>query len=129
MKIKYRDKDLLETQTFITFGSGETEITLEDETDESLSLILNFVDHEDKDHEGKEPDIHWEVINDHKAKLNLINFSDQLGRGLKEPIYIGSFAKRKLYVLFYTNITGAVKNCRVVTISFYLGEEVQDGQD
>ena len=123
MKIKYKDKDLLESETFITFGMGETELLLEDKT-ESIRLILNFVDTDEKKH-----DLQFEVIDSKTAKLNLINFKEQFGMGIKEPVSVGTFKKRKLYFIFHVKPTGAVANCRVVTFSFYLGEEVQDGQD
>ena len=123
MKVKYKDKELLESETFINFGPGETEVEFQ-RGSESIKLIFNLAENE-----KEKRSLNMTVVDTNTAKIDLINFNDPLGIGVKEPMYVGTFMHRKLYFTFFVKPTGSIQDCKVLTFSVYLGEEVQDGQN
>ena len=124
MKIKTGGMDLLESETFLAVGDGETVITIREGPD-LLCFILNFVEVEGE----KKMDLIFEAVGNNTLKVNLINWSNPLGITLSEPVEVGTYLKRKLFMLFNISKAGERGHLREVTFSLYLGEEVQDGHN
>ena len=118
-------KDLLDSKSFLALGLGETSISLTSET-ETLHFVFDFYE----DEKEKEQKLEFELINDSTLRVKLTNYSNPLGTTWNQPAEIGSFNKRKLYLLPYVKKAGSLGNVREVLVCFYLGEGVrQDGQD
>ena len=125
MKVKTGDKDLLESETFLTLGLGETVIEL-DEVPELLRFILTFVNDEGE----KQAAVKWEPIPDaNTLRITLTNWNSPLGTTLVEPVEIGTYRNRRLFMLFNITKAGSKGQLREVTFSLYLGEAVQDGHN
>ena len=124
MKIKTGGMDLLESETFLAVGDGETVITIREGPD-LLCFILNFVEGEGE----KKMALHFEGAGKNSLKVNLINWSNPLGTTLNEPVEVGTYLKRQLFMLFNISKAGTAGQLREVTFSLYLGEEVQDGHN
>lgn len=122
MIISHGDRTLLETTTFLTLGLGETKVMLS-HNGETLTFLLNFVAEEP----NKESMIRPEFVNDKTLRLTLINWNNPLGAGLENPVELGTFLKRRLTFAFFISKAGAKGEQRLVTLSFYLGAEVQNG--
>ena len=122
MKIKTDEKELLESQTFFAIGLGETVITFGNDQ-EKLKFILDFVQ-DDKD---KKISIKWDVVDSKTLKVTLPNWNNPLGTALIEPVEVGTYRKRRLFILFFIKKAGDKGQLREVTFSTYLGEEVQVG--
>lgn len=118
MKITTGERELLESTCFLSTGLGETTITFGDQ-EEPLCFILNFVEDE-----GGKPETKWEPVDKKTLRVTLNNWNNPLGTTLVEPIEIGSYKKRRLFVLFFVCKAGAEGQIREVTLSLYLGERV-----
>lgn len=123
MKIIFGDKELLESQTFLSIGLGETKVSLGREA-ETLNFILDFVQEE-----GKGQKFEVQPVDNQTLKLRLINWDNALGTTLTQPIEVGRFNRRKLYLLIYVKKAGSQGQIREVTFSAYLGEEAKDGEN
>jgi hypothetical protein len=123
MRVSYENKTLLETLTFIMPGLGTTTVVL-GEGAESLTFLLNFEKVADK-----EENLAFESVDKTTLKLVFTNWENILGTGLMEPIEVGTFRKRKLYLLLFIRKIGSKADQKLVTLSFYSGEEVPDGQN
>ena len=123
MKIETDGKELLESKVFLAIGLGETVVTLGDDQ-EMLSFIFNFAEDENK----KEA-ITWDVVDTRTLKVTLSNWNNSLGTTLVEPVAVGTYQKRRLFILFHVKKAGTSGQIREVTFSLYLGEEVQVGRD
>ena len=124
MKIKTGGMDLLESETFLAFGTGETVIEVK-EGQECLRFILNFVEVAGE----KAISLNYEAVGDNTLKIILTNWSNSLSATLMEPVEIGTYEKRRLFMLFRISKSGQKVDSREVTFSLYLGEEVQDGKN
>ena len=122
MKIQTGEKELLESETFLTIGLGETVITVGDEPKEALKFIFDFV-------KGEKQNIAWNAVDNKSLKLTLTNWDNPLGTTLTAPVEVGTFNNRQLFILFYVKKAGEDGQLREVTVSLYLGEEVQSGQN
>ena len=123
MKIETGGKDLLESETFIALGKGETVITI-GEGNEELRFVFDFV----KGKKDEKP-LEWNVVDTKSLKLTLTNWDNPLGTTLVGPVQVGTFRNRQLFILFYVEKAGKAGDLREVTVSLYLGEEVQGGQN
>ena len=121
MKIETGGKELFESEAFLAIGLGETVITLGDGP-EALKVIFDFV-------KGEKQAIAWETVDSKSLKLTLTNWDNNLGTTLVNPVEIGTFRNRQLFLLFNVKKAGNEGNLREVTVSLYLGEEVQGGQN
>ena len=124
MKIKTGGMDLLESETFLAVGTGETVIAIKEGPD-LLRFILNFVEVEGE----KKMAVNFEDGGNNTLKMNLTNWSNPLGITLSEPVEVGTYCKRRLFMLFNIRTVGQAVQLREVTFSLYLGEEVQDGHN
>ena len=124
MHIKYNDKELLDSMTFMSFGNGETEIEF-GEGKEKLKVILDFIDEE----EPKEQKLQFVVIDQHTLKIMLTNWNNVLGTTFNEAVKIGSFRKRELFLILNVKKAGQKAAFREVTFSLYVGQEVHDGKN
>ena len=77
MNIKTDGKDLLESETFVAVGLGETVVTI-GAGQEMLSFVFDFVQDEDKP-EGK-ISIKWAVVDSKTLRVTLQNWNNSLGR-------------------------------------------------
>lgn len=122
MRISYQDnRTLLESQTFLAIGIGVTTLVLE-QGSESLNFLLDFSKTEDK-----KLGIRTEVVNERTLKIVFENWDAPAGVALTEPVLVGNWNKRKLYLYIYVQKAGAKGEQRLITVSFYLGEEVSGG--
>ena len=124
MKIKTGGMDLLESETFLAVGTGETVIAIKEGPD-LLRFILNFVEVEGE----KKMAVNFEDVGNNTLKMNLTNWSNPLGITLSKPVEVGTYCKRRLFMLFNISTAGQAGHLREVTFSLYLGEEVQDGHN
>lgn len=124
MKIITGEKELLGSKTFIALGLGETEISIDDGP-ESLRFIFNFVESADEKVAGPK----LEAVDGQTLKITLANWNNPLGITLNEPLEIGTYRHRVLFVLFFVKKAGQEGQFREVTFSLYLGEEVQGGHN
>ena len=81
MKIKTGGMDLLESETFLAVGDGETVITIREDLD-LLSFILNFVEAEGE----KKMAVNFETVGKNTLKVNLTNWSSPFGTTFIEPV-------------------------------------------
>ena len=121
MKIKTGGKELFDSETFLAISLGETVITLGDGP-EALSIIFDFV-------KGEKQAITWNTVDNKSLKLTLTNWDNHLGSTLTRPVEIGTFKNRQLFLLFNVSKAGQEGDIREVTVSLYLGEEVQGGRN
>ena len=121
MKIKTGGKELFESETFLVLGLGETIITIGDGP-EALSVIFDFA-------KGEKQAIRWNTVDNKSLKLTLTNWDNHLGTTLTRPVEIGIFRNRQLFLLFNVSKAGQEADIREVTVSLYLGEEVQGGRN
>ena len=123
MKLRFGDKDLLDSKTFLALDLGEAELTL-GEGAEALKLILEFVEEQ-----GKKEELTLIPIDNKALRIRLTNWNNVLGTTLVTPLEIGTFNKRKLYIMVFVQKAGSTGQVREVTFCAYLGEAVQDGQN
>ena len=83
MKIKTGGMDLLESETFLAVGDGETVITIREDLD-LLSFILNFVKAEGE----KKMTLDFEPVGKNTLKVNLTNWSSPFGITFTEPVEV-----------------------------------------
>lgn len=122
MKIKYKDKDLLESQDFITFGPEVTNIEI-NYNNEKLYLKLEFLD----DPEPNRPLIALIPESKDIAKLVLKNFDFPFGNSFKEPLKVGDIGGREIFIIITARPLGKDSKMKEVHISTYLGAEVNHG--
>ena len=125
MKIRTGGKELLDSKAFIALDLGETFIEVGDGQQESLHFILNFVEVEGE----KKLPVKWEVIGKKTLKITLTNWNNPLGTTLREPVEVGTYKKRRLFVSFFVCKAGNKGQVRDVTFALYLGDKVQDGDN
>ena len=121
MKVKYQNRELFESKTFLAIGLGETNITIGNEP-ESLNFILDFIQED-----SKEQKLEILPVDNRTLKFKLTNWNNVLGTSLLEPIEVGRINRRKFFILFSVKKAGNQGQVREVTFSAYLGEEIQDG--
>ena len=121
MKIRTGGKELLESATFLALGLGETVVTIGSER-ERLNFVFNF-----EEEEGKKEAIKWEAVDTKTLKITLSNWNNTLGTSLVEPVRVGTYQERQLFILFYIKKAGMEGQNREVTFSLYRGEEVHVG--
>ena len=121
MKVKYQNRELFESKTFLAIGLGETNITIGNEP-ESLNFILDFIQED-----SKEQKLEILPVDNRTLKFKLTNWNNVLGTSLLEPIEVGRIGQRKFFILFSVKKAGNQGQVREVTFSAYLGEEIQDG--
>ena len=124
MRVKTGDKELLESETFLALGLGETILEI-DENPEPLRFILNFVEDEAK----KESLVRWVSDGTNTLRVTLTNWNSPFGTTLTEPVEIGTYRHRPLFMLFCVTKAGSKGQLRQVTFALYLGEAVQDGHN
>ena len=125
MKIETGGKDLFKTETFLTPELGETVIVIDDGP-EMLRFVLNFLETED---EKNAISMAFEPVDSQTLRFTLTNWNNPLGTTLLEPVEIGTYGNRKLFVLFFVQKAGSKGQLRLVTFSLYLGEEVPSGKN
>ena len=118
IKIKYKDKDLYDSKSFVVLGLGETSITLTEGAEE-LVFIFDFI----RDKAEKEFTLAYESIDSKTLKIKLTNWETHSGSTLHDPVQVGQFLNRKLYTIFNVVKIGS-KEMKQVTVSFYLGDRV-----
>ena len=124
MKIQTGGMELIDSESFLAVGLGETLINIGDGA-ESLHFILNFVEVEGE----KKPIFELKSIDKKTLRVTLTNWNNSLGTTLIEPAEIGTYRKRKLFILFSISKSGKLGQVREVLLSLYLGGEVKDGDD
>lgn len=121
MKITCQEKELLESETFLSPGLGEIEISIGREND-YIKVILEFINTEEKEH-----NFEFVPIDNTSFKILLSNWNNSLGISFVEPVEVGTLFSRKLYILLLSRKLGSSGDIREITFSSYLGEEVQNG--
>ena len=123
MHVSYGNKTLVDTITFIMPGLGPATVVIGDGA-ESLTFELQFEKVADVPQK-----LAVEQVNQTTGKLTFTNWENVLGTGLIDPVEIGAFRRRKLYFLPFVRKVGSKSEQRIVTLTFYIGEEVPGGQD
>ena len=121
MKVKYQDKELLETIHFISFGPDISSIEIEYKNESlvfEVQIIQNAVE--------KQAQYIFTPKNKKTAVLTLKGCDNFLHFGPKSPIKIGDIGGRQLYTTFNVHQFGGAPSTEIV-ISFYIGAEVDNG--
>src|SRR5512147_2167288 len=101
MLVKFGDKTLVESLTIIVPGVGTADVVL-GEPPETLTFLLEF----QKDPDKKQEDLQLQGVDKTTARLIFCNWDNVLGTGLLEPIEIGIFRRRKLYLFLFVRKIG-----------------------
>ena len=123
MKITSADKQLFESATFIALGLGESRVEISQEQ-ELLTFIFDFK----TDTAAPKEKLEFKLVDENTMRIELTNWNNPLGTTINGPLDIGSFARRRLYLVFGVRKLGGAGELRQVNVNFYLGEEVRDGQ-
>ena len=105
----------------MAIGLGVTTLVLGVEP-ESLTFLLDFTTTDDK-----KVGLVTEAVNNRTLKFVFANWDSALATSFSEPIQVGILNQRKIYCLAFVQKAGGTSQQRLVTISFYSGEEVKDG--
>jgi len=128
MKVTSQNKELLDSRTFLALGLGETVVSI-GEGPEKLRFVLNFVQDEEKPDKEKKQQLKFEPSGKNSLKITLTNWDNVLGTTFKEPVEVGTFSGKMLFIMILVKKAGSVGEVREVNFSAYLGDEVQDGND
>ena len=116
VKLKAGELDVLTTGSVIGLVGKPVEISLEAE---GPPIVVRFVFTSSED---KKPEFDWKAIGPREGEVTLRNFDNALGIGNNEPIRIGSFSNREMFVCYrvYRVATAAHQ----LHYTFYLGAKV-----
>lgn len=109
------------TNNFTLFSTG-TFFTLDDkpvtfEFDPELKLTLTF-----KEDNASEAKAEWSVIDPNHAGLLLTNFNNFAGAGFLEPVRLGTFSDKQLYiVLWVSQPNRSIKSKRIEYTTYMKG--------
>lgn len=112
LKITSSGKDVLNSESIVTFGNAGLEITLS-----------NLIYHIKFGNDSSVPRMELKAINPHTAELYLWNFDNPLPTGTTVPSEVGIFGGRKLYLAFMCHGLGT-SGVKLINFTFYLGENV-----
>lgn len=124
LEIKTGDLDLFVNGTFIAPALGDTQIKIKSEIEE-----ITFVFELATDRSGEDQIVKITIDDPQTARFKLTNWNNPLGGGLLEPLNIGTFDNRQLFVFFVIQKLGLESEARLIIFNAYLGAEVRDGQD
>ena len=124
MRIKTADKELLESETFLALGLGKTVVEF-DEGDGAIQLIFNF----SEDKSSKQATAEWNAVDSTTLNILLTNWNSPTGLTLTEPVEIGTYRGRQLFMVFSVVRISTPDPLRKVSLFLYLGEEVQNGDN
>lgn len=131
IKITSSGKELLSSGSFMSFDEKETVLEVSRGGDH-LNLIFNFI--HDPNIKGYNTD--FQAVGPDTLRLNLTNYKGPLGMYLKEPVEIGTFNNRRIYLNYYVTSplsrpipteAGQRIKVKVVHYSIFLGENVTNG--
>lgn len=125
MKINTGDKELLDTETFLALELGETVIAIEDGSSEPLRFVLDFVENKG----NKDATLNFNSVDKRTLRATFVNWNSPLGTTLTEPIEVGTYNNRRLFMLFCITKVGQQGELREITFSLYLGKRVQNGDN
>jgi hypothetical protein len=117
LKVKYGDKELWETVTFIAPALGEFEIALSC-PEETISLIFEFLREKDTPQS-----IQYATEATDRLRIRCANWDDPTPITVKELLEAGEFAGRRLFLIFSSTKLGSFGEIRQVHLSVYLGEK------
>lgn len=120
-KVKNGDKELIETNSLLTFDSEQLEIRFS-YRDESLVFLVNFID----DKKFVEHKIEFEILDESTLVINLINHNNTLGTFNVDPIELGTIGNRVFYFNYLDSLIHGTKR-RKFEYSIFVGKEVQNG--
>ena len=123
IKISSAGKEIFYSGNIITFGLGESRFDLH-HNGEDLSFIFEFVDEEGTDVKMRRD---FELVNETTGKIIFYNYLSPHGSYTKEPIVLGSIGKRQLFLQY--RIDNLESKSKIFFYTFYLGEEVENGED
>ena len=118
MKITTGGLELFKTTTFLASGLGETVVVVDDDP-EPVRFVLDFVE----DADGS-IGIETKKEGAKTLRITLNNWSNPVGTTFLEPVDVGVYNKRLLFLLFSVHKVGNTGQVRAVTFSLYLGEKV-----
>ncbi|MDF1764061.1 MAG: hypothetical protein P1U57_11680 [Oleibacter sp.] len=125
MKIRYLEEDLelYDSETFLAFGLGETQVEIGDENQgEVLIFTFNFISDD-----TQERSITWDQKSNTEVKANLINWNDVIGTTLIKPLRGGSLFNREMVLTFASRKIGSEGETREISLSVYIGKELPNG--
>ncbi|MCR4828269.1 MAG: hypothetical protein K5864_02285 [Bacteroidales bacterium] len=116
--IKVGSYEILESGCVTSFNNGDTVFTLT----EGMVVRLCFVTTED----GKQ-DMSADMNEKKELQINIQNFNNPLGTEFIEPIEIGNYNGRKLFL--HIKIIGMQNNNNKTIIhTWYLGDNISNGE-
>ena len=114
---------VLASETFIALGLGESTITVGAGA-EAVTFVLDFVNET-----GRETNIEFHEIDESSLRIRVVNLTTPISGTLIEPVHVGTFGGKELFVLLTIHKVGGKGELRQVTFTAYLGREVANGQD
>ena len=106
--------DVLESMSFLAVGLGETTATLD-----SRNGALHFIFDLFKD-DGEES-IVFTGEDNNTLRIRMGNWNSPMGATLVDPIEVGIYESRKLFLLPQVKKIGSKGEIREVNLTFYLG--------
>lgn len=119
-KILSGDKEVLDSGSFEIFDDKQPVTMVIEKDGEAIEFVLDFLTN---------PEVKGTIIHvtngpsPNKLLIHFYNFNDNFGIGSAEPIKLGIFLGRELFVHFWheNNLLNKEKPIRVVTYTLYLG--------
>lgn len=126
VSITSESTQVLATGSFITYCGEESRIHLHF-NNEDIYLNIKFVDEEGKSSESDRKK-EFEAVGEAEARLTLYNYKGALGTFLLQPMNFATIGGREL--LFQYRVDDLYNSLsKLVFYTFYLGREVENGQD
>lgn len=113
VQMKSSEKEILASGTVHTFSQHDLEMTLAD-----LQITFEF-----KNDSGGVR-IEGEPASGKSIKIRLFNFNNSIGTGTTQPLEIGYYLHRKLYLAF-TVYAFNEQSLKTVHYTFFLGESIR----
>lgn len=111
VRIETDNGEVLASGAVIAFDDESIKFHLDD-------LLIRFQFQRDLD--NKEQSIKYEKAGDKELLITLINFDNQLGTGNYNPVKIGNFRNKELYLNFIVYALGTKKIGHVLNYTWYL---------
>lgn len=121
LEIESLGKTLFDSKSFIALGLGETHVDLIDEN-ERIRITFLFESKKDSDQT-----VDYKIIDENTLLITLVNWNSSIATTINGSLNIGSLSNRTLFLIYCVKKIGTKGELREITVSTYLGDEVQHG--
>jgi hypothetical protein len=109
--------EIFDSGTVITFKNEPLKFHLTDD------MMVTMLFESNRNESGN--NLSFNVRSNNELVMTLLNFNSTLGSGNAEPIPLAKIDNKQLYINF--NIQAVGENAKIVTYTWYLREEVENG--